>query len=122
MSCGELWLARGDLDRALAYAERCIVAADASESKRNITKGRRLRGKVLAALGRDADAAADLALEFARGVGNPAQIWQTLAALDRPAEALEVIEGVAEGLADPGLRDTLLASAQVAALRERVSP
>ena len=54
-------------------------------------------------------------------VGNPAQIWQTLAAFDRPAEALAVIEGMAEGLADPGLRDTLLASPHVAALRERVS-
>ena len=122
-SLGELWLSRGDLERALSYADRCLAGAEATESKRNIGKGRRLRGKVLAALGRDGEATADLelALEVAREVGNPAQIWQTLAALGRPAEALDVIEEVAAHLAEPGLRATLLDSAQVAALRARAT-
>ena len=118
---GELWLARGDVEKALHYADECLRGAEASESKRNITKGRRLRGKALQTLGRSDEAAADLelALRAAREVGNPAQIWQTLDALGRPTEAFEAIEGVAAGLADPGLRNTLLASPQVAAIRGR---
>ena len=119
-SLGELWLAYGDAERALGYADTCIARAEATLSKRNIAKGRRVRGKALRALGEteQADAELELALQAAREVGNPAQIWQTLEALGRPQEALAVVEGVAGGLADHDLRDTLLASPQVEALRK----
>jgi hypothetical protein len=73
----------------------------------------------------------EAALRVGREVGNPAQLWKTLAALARLGqaqgrlenaaasyqEALAVIEAVAAGLSDANLRDTLLASPQVAALR-----
>ena len=119
-SLGELWLARADAERALAYADACIARAEETGSKRNIAKGRRLRGKALRALDEREAAQTELetALRAARDVGNPAQIWQTLEALGRPKEALAVVEQVAKGLADPDIRSTFLTSPQVTALRD----
>ena len=116
----QLWLAYGDAERALGYADACIARAEETFSKRNIAKGRRLRGKALRALGETEQASTELelALVAAREVGNPAQIWQTLEALGQPEEALAVVAHVAGGLADHDLRDTLLASPQVEALRK----
>jgi class 3 adenylate cyclase/tetratricopeptide (TPR) repeat protein len=132
-SLADLWLARGDPARALEYADACLAVAEATSSRRNIVKGRRARGEALLAQGRLDEAEADLetALRVAREVGNPAQLWKTLAALARlrqaqgrpddavaaHQEALVTIEGMAASLSDPALRDTLLASPQVAALR-----
>jgi class 3 adenylate cyclase/tetratricopeptide (TPR) repeat protein len=118
-SLSELWLAYGEPERALGYADACIARAEETFSKRNIAKGRRARGKALRALGELEQAQNELegALEVARQVGNPAQIQQTLEALERPREALEIAEGIAGSLADADLRKTFLASPQVAELR-----
>jgi hypothetical protein len=48
-SYGELWLARGELDKALAYADECLALAEDSKSQKNIVKGQRLRGQALMA-------------------------------------------------------------------------
>jgi indolepyruvate decarboxylase len=78
-------------------------------------------------------AALTQALELAREVGNPFQIWRTLAAysdaraaqgLDDGAavlanEALVVVEAVATSLGDASLADTLRMSPPVVALRSR---
>ena len=136
VSLGELRFAQGDLDAARGYAERCIEAAERTDSKRNVVKGRRLLAKVSAAAG-DPDAADDeirIALGVAREIGNPAQIRETLAVLGdlhdaagRPEEAraarLEAVlvaTDVADRLADPLIRGAFLASPQIAALRDTV--
>jgi tetratricopeptide (TPR) repeat protein len=133
-SLGDLWLARGDTAKALEFAAACLAAAEATESRRNIVKGRRLRGEVFLAQGRLEQAEAELseALRVAREVGNPAQLRLTLATLGRLRqaqgrpedaraayqEAIGVVEGVAAARSDAALRAALLASPQVAALRE----
>ena len=132
-SYGELWLARGDYEKALAYADECLALAEQSDSKKNIVKGRRLRGQVFLAQGKLAEAEKELAtaLEIAQEIGNPPQLWNTHAALGdlRQAQgrvddgrqayrdALAVIEGVAAGLSDESLRETFLSSDHVQGIR-----
>jgi len=132
-SYGELWLARGAHDKALAYADECLALAKQSDSKKNIVKSRRLRGQILLAQGKLPEAERELAtaLEMAQEVGNPPQVWKTHAALGdlRQAQgradearqayrdALTVIEGVAARLSDESLRDTFLDSEHVQGIR-----
>jgi class 3 adenylate cyclase/tetratricopeptide (TPR) repeat protein len=137
-SYGELWLARGDPARALAYADDCLRLAEPTESKKNVVKARRLRGQALLTQGKPAAAASEVAtaLRVAREVGNPPQLWKTLAALgelrraqgragearEAYGEALGVIERVAAGLTDEALRATFLASPRVQAIRQLAQP
>jgi tetratricopeptide (TPR) repeat protein len=132
-SYGELWLARGDYDKALAYAGECLALAEQSDSKKNIVKGRRLRGQVFLAQGKLVEAEKELAaaLKIAEEIGNPPQLWKTRAALGDPRQAqgkrddarkayrdaLAVIEGVAAGLEDESLRETFLNSDHVQDIR-----
>ena len=132
-SHGELWLARGDHEKALSYADECIELADESDSKKNIVKGRRLRGQALLAQGKLAKAGKELAtaLQIAEEIVNPPQLWKTHAAIGdlrkaqgktddaRQAyrEALSVIDGVAGGLKNESLRETFLSSEHVQAIR-----
>ncbi|MDP9325078.1 MAG: AAA family ATPase, partial [Candidatus Dormibacteraeota bacterium] len=44
--CAEMWLARGDGEKALDYAVRCLALAEPSDSKKYIVKGRRLKSQV----------------------------------------------------------------------------
>ncbi|MBA2461052.1 MAG: AAA family ATPase [Actinobacteria bacterium] len=128
-SLGELRLAQGRTDEAKQLALECLAAAEGSESKRNVVKALRLHAEVLRAEGAPAvEAAASRALEVAREVGNPAQIWKTLRTLGLAredgksalAEAIATIEGMAAGLSDRALADTLLASNELADLRGRL--
>jgi len=132
-SYGELWLARGDYGKALAYADECLALAEPSDSRKNIVKGRRLRGQVFLAQGKLTEAEKELAtaLEIAQQVGNPPQLWKTHAALGdlRKAQgrlddarqayrdAFAVIERVAAGLSDESLRETFLSSDHVQDIR-----
>jgi class 3 adenylate cyclase/tetratricopeptide (TPR) repeat protein len=134
-SLGDLWLARGDPEKALAFANACLITAEGTNSRRNIVKGRRLKGEAFLTQDKLAEADTELAeaLHVAREVGNPAQLWKTLAALarlrqaqSRPEdaaharqEAIAILEAMAAGLSDANLRATLLASPQLAALREQ---
>ncbi len=133
-SLGELWLARGEAEHALAYAGECLALAEQTASRKNIVKGRRLRGQSLLALGRlaEAEQELDILLHVAQEVGNPAQLWKTLVArgdlrrgqgrpLDARAEyraALAVIDGVAAALTEVALRETFLTSAHVQYIRQ----
>ena len=111
-----------------------LSLAEATESRKNIVKARRLRGQVFLAQGKPADAEPelDIALRVAREIGNPPQLWKTLVALGelrqaqgRPVEARQayrdavaVIDTVAAGLTDTTLRDTFLASPHVQHIRQ----
>ncbi|MDP8927234.1 MAG: AAA family ATPase [Actinomycetota bacterium] len=132
-SYGELWLARGDADKALAYAGECLELAIQSDSRKNIVKGRRLRGEALLAQEKLDEAEQELqtALGVAQQIGNPTQLWKTDAALgrlrtaqgrveearDSYQQALDVIAGVAAGLNDETLRTVLLSSEQTQTVR-----
>jgi tetratricopeptide (TPR) repeat protein len=133
-SMGELALLHGDPARALAYAEECLTLAEQSQSMKNVVKGRRLRGKAFQAQRQLAEAEQELAfaLDAARKVGNPPQVWKTLVALSElcrakrkqtlarahAMEAFNVINQVASQLVDEDLRATLLGAAEVQYIRE----
>ena len=133
-SYGELWLRRGDLDRALSYADGCLALAQETRSRKNIVKGRRLRGQVFLARGQLEDAETELlaALEVAQEVGNPPQLWKTWVVLGelrqaqgRPEEAQEayrqalvIIDRVASGLTDEAQREIFLNSPHVQGIRQ----
>ena len=130
---GELWLLRGDADRALEYARECYEAAKRSRSAKNVCKALRLKGQALGALGKpgEADAVLTQALEIAREIGNPPQLWKTLIAMgdlrkvqgrEEEAktsyrEALAEIDRIAMSLSDEGLRRTFAESDFVAGVR-----
>jgi tetratricopeptide (TPR) repeat protein len=136
-SMGELSLARGELDRALAYADECIDLAEGSSSRKNIVKGRRLRAKALAARGEleEARSEVDGALATARAIGNPGQLWKTWDALGDIydamskrteasvawSEAVGVVDRVAGSLADAALRESLLGSRLVSEIRAKLA-
>jgi tetratricopeptide (TPR) repeat protein len=128
-SYGALWFARGNSDATLAYADECLRGAEASNSPKNVVKARRLRGEAFLARGELPAAAAELdfALELARRIGNPPQLWRTLAAIaelrqveQHPAkaqrayrQALAVVGGVASRVLDTRLRETFLSSPHI---------
>lgn len=130
---GELWLARGDTMKALAHADECLQRSEGNGSRKNIVKGRRLRGQVLLAQGRplEAEREIEIALQIARQIGNPPQIWKTCAALgaargargasvaarEAYRAALATIDRVAAGLTDARVRDTFLTSSHVDHIR-----
>jgi tetratricopeptide (TPR) repeat protein len=137
-SYGSLWLARGDRGAALAYADECLRGAEETDSPKNIVKARRLRAEVFMARGELAVAAAELerALELARRIGNPPQLWRTLVAVaavrqsekqnaaagDAYREALAVVEAVASNLQDERLRATFLTSSHIEHIRRQSDP
>ncbi|TDI39227.1 MAG: hypothetical protein E2P02_19075 [Acidobacteria bacterium] len=136
-SYGELILLRGEPDRAMQYADECLAIAEPANHRKNVVKGRRLRGEVFLATESLEKAETELtrALEIAEDVGNPPQLWKTWAALgelrkkqDRLddsktcyREALSVIERVAASLdadtEEDELRKTFLNSNHVRAIR-----
>ena len=127
-SLGELGLRRGDPETAMSYAERCVERAVATESLKNVVKGRRLRAEASIALGEVERARIDLteALVVARSIANPPQLWKTLAVMARvqpdddrtgaAREAMSVVEQMAAHLGTDGARETLLSSPAVRAL------
>jgi tetratricopeptide (TPR) repeat protein len=133
-SRGELCLVRGDTAQAMAYADECLAGAESTDSKKNIVKARRLRGQVFLARGEFvvAEAEFDRALDVARHLGNPPQLWKALAAIGAlrqaqgaPAaaqharrEALAVIENVAAQLRDDSLRAIFLSWPHIQQIRQ----
>ncbi len=55
-SLGELWLTKGDAEKALRFAEECLQLAEPTESRKNIVKGWRLQGQAYYMQGRLAEA------------------------------------------------------------------
>ena len=135
-SYGELWLARGDLSGARAYADKCLILAEQSNSQKNIVKGRRLRGQVHLQQGKPAESEQDLstAVKLALRVGNPTQLWKTYEvmgdlrqtqkrtddAIRAYQNALDIIQGVAAGLKDLSIRNVFMESDRVRSIRQKL--
>jgi DNA-binding CsgD family transcriptional regulator len=136
-SYGELLLAKGEYHSALEYAVECVNRAEMTKSVKNVVKGRRLCGQVHMARGELAQADAELvpALEAARMIDNPPQLWKTLTALGLLRqkqgkaieslqlfnEAVQIIDNVADGLADGPTKDAFLSSKEVQNIRRLVA-
>ena len=136
-SYGELWLVRGDANRALQYADECLALAEPANHWKNVAKGRRLRGEAFFAQAMlpNADQELSRALAAAERIGNPPQLWKTLAAIgdlrlvqgrkdearQSFARALDVIDAVGRDLDDAALRDTFPRSAHVQSIRSRAA-
>lgn len=123
VSLGEYWLMRGEPDRAEPYLAQCLEAATRTVSRKYLVRAWRLEGEI-ATFRRDwpaASTALGRALEQARTIGNPPQLWKTWQALgqlqtalgerERAAESLDaaqrVIDDLAAGLTNERLRTTL---------------
>jgi class 3 adenylate cyclase/tetratricopeptide (TPR) repeat protein len=135
-SLGELWLTKGDPEKALQFADECLQLAEPTESRKNIVKGWRLQGQAYCTQGKLAEAEAVLqkALALAKEVGNPPQLWKTYQTLGKLyekhgatdqartayASALAVIEEVANRLQDQEIKHTFLAARPVQTIRERL--
>jgi tetratricopeptide (TPR) repeat protein len=136
-SYGTLWLARGEVAKARQFARECLALAEPSVSRKNIVKGRRLLAQIELAEGdvSAAEAECRIALDIAREVGNPGQLWKTLETLgdvlaaagrdDEAAngyrEAVEVVDAVAARLTNADLRSTFLLSAEVMRIRAKIA-
>jgi class 3 adenylate cyclase/tetratricopeptide (TPR) repeat protein len=136
-SAGELRMARREYEQALSLAAECIELAQSTNRPKNVVKGLRLRGQAQLALGKLDESEKSLyqALELAKAVGNPPQLWKTHVALgdllrarNRPGEAsgsykeaVRVIEEVAGSLTNEQLRDTFLSSQHVLSIRKLAS-
>lgn len=136
-SLGELWLLKGDAEKALRFAEECLQLAEPTESRKNIVKGWRLQGQAYCAQGRLAEAEAVLqkALTLAKEIGNPPQLWKTYQALGELYEqqgatarahsayvsAIEVIDGVANRLQDQQIKQTFLAARPMQEIQSKIS-
>jgi class 3 adenylate cyclase/tetratricopeptide (TPR) repeat protein len=130
---GEWELARGDAETALGLADECIALAEANKRRRYVVKGLRLRGEAKMALGESAGEDLEAAVDLARRVGNPTQLWKSLVALGEwraqagdasgvaaaLKEAADVVGSVADGL-DDTQRRVFLDSSAIHALREAV--
>jgi class 3 adenylate cyclase/tetratricopeptide (TPR) repeat protein len=119
---GTLHLRRGDRGRAATCASACLDLAERSGSRKYVAAARRLGALVWQASGEmtAAHAEIDAALTLARAVGNPPQLWRTLAAASQiraaagdgdgadaaRAERADVIARVGDGL-DPSAARTL---------------
>src|SRR5262249_49179275 len=135
-SLGELWLTKGDAEKALKFAEECLQLAEPTESRKNIVKGWRLQGQAFCLKGRLAEAQTVLqkALGLAKQLSNPPQLWKTYhtlaelygrqGATDQAravyAGALEVIEGAASRLQNQEIKQTFLSARPVQEIRSKV--
>jgi tetratricopeptide (TPR) repeat protein len=136
-SLGELWLTKGDAEKALRFAEECLQLAEPTESRKNIVKDWRLHGQAYCAQGRltEAEVVLQKALTLAKEIGNPPQQWKAYQALGELYEqqgvtaqarsayvsAIEVIDGVANRLQDQELKQTFLTAKPVQEMRSKVA-
>jgi tetratricopeptide (TPR) repeat protein len=135
---GDVSLARGDHAKAREWADQCLEIATRTNAPKNLVKGWRLRGEIAMARRQWDDAASALqqAVAHARGIGNPTQLWKTLAALGRlQAErhepeaarqayvaAREIIDAIRGRLRDGRLRASLDASPSIQRVYQSSAP
>ena len=129
MGLGELWLMLGDVERAETFLGELEAHefTDRFPFRKHQARAGRLRAAILAARGMTDAAiqALESALEPARSVGNPTQLWKLhLALADLLAangggerahyrDARAVVENVVDGLSDPTLKAHFVGAAPV---------
>jgi class 3 adenylate cyclase/tetratricopeptide (TPR) repeat protein len=88
-SLGEYQLARGEPDRAAECAAQAVAMATTTTSRKYLVRALRLQGEIAGTRGRwdEAMRALGAALEMARAIGNPPQLWRTHAAMARARAA-----------------------------------
>ncbi len=136
-SLGELWLARGDPNRADRFADQSLEIAGAHRARKYQSRVWRLKGEC--ALARrhwdDAEQALRHALAIAQAIGEARQLWKAHEALARLQNARghadaafefygtgrTVIQSVLANTAEAGLRAGLVGSAEVGELLARGS-
>jgi len=137
IALGELWLALGDTQKAQEFVVE--VEADGFTEgfpfKKHRARLNRLRARLSIQRGDLAVAAEQLqsALDDARSVNNPTQLWKTLQTIGdlnvaaanvteaqaNYLKAASVVEKVAEGLTDSSLRETFLQSLPIQRVLEQ---
>jgi DNA-binding NtrC family response regulator/tetratricopeptide (TPR) repeat protein len=82
---GELALAQGDIAKAKAMNALCFEGASRSDSRKNLVKAHRLEGEIARVRKEWQEAEYHLAqaLDLARTIGNPPQLWKTHEAFGR---------------------------------------
>lgn len=129
-----LWLAKGNPMKAIEHADQCLAIATQTSSQKYVVKALRAKGWAEMARKRLDEAAVHLdgALQRAKTLGNPTQLWRTHAALGELlartgqrkhaaaayAQARLVVERTLDGIQDPGLKASLSAFAPVRGLYE----
>jgi tetratricopeptide (TPR) repeat protein len=119
-SLAELELARGDLAKARELADHCLELATRTNSRKYLVKAWRLKGEIALARRQwdEGEAALRQAMDIARVIASPTQLWKTHLAvgrlhseakradLARPAyqAARAVVEQVRAGFRSPELR------------------
>lgn len=118
---GDASLAADNPAKAEDFCNQCLELATRTGSKKYLVRGWRLKGEIAVARlqWEEAEEAMRKALEFAKRVGNPTQLWKTYLALGqlycgtgrvKPsrasfAAAHKVIDGIGGSLRTPELKD-----------------
>ncbi len=131
LGLGELRLQRGDLSKAQSYLNEVIEHGWVHKFpyKKYQVRSGRLLGNIDAAQGKFDEAQTELqqALKLAEQLGNPTQLWKTCQALGnlffkqgkadqagtQYRNALKIVQGIAEDLTDPELKEEFLQSKQI---------
>ena len=119
-SLAELELARGDHAKARDLADHCLDLATRTNSRKYLVRAWRLKGDIALARRQwdESEAALRQALQVARAIASPTQLWKThfaVGRLHREAKrpdlartayqaALAVVDQVKAGLRNPELR------------------
>ncbi|MBI3454709.1 MAG: AAA family ATPase [Candidatus Rokubacteria bacterium] len=124
-------------DRAIRHLDEALRLAEKTESQKYLAEARGLRGELLAATGKQPEAAVELraALGIAEAIAYRRGIWQLGSTLGRIllqagreseartayATALRALHAALPRIPTPRLKETLLASEAVARLREEAA-
>jgi ATP/maltotriose-dependent transcriptional regulator MalT len=102
VSSGEYWLAKGDPARAAKYAADALSIATRTNARKYLVRIRRLQAEIARTLEHwdEATSAVTSALQTARTIGNPPQIWRTLAVRARLFDARGDVAGTREAWRD----------------------
>ena len=134
LALGEYWVEAGDIDRAERFLAELKEHqwTDSYPFKKYQVRVLRLKGLILSARGlfNEAKAGLNQAISQAEGLGNPTQLWKSHQVLgdvlvsagknqEAKAEfqaASKVVQGIADGLTDPDLKEGYLTSDVIQAL------
>jgi hypothetical protein len=134
---GEVWLTSDDPAKAEGFCHQCLDLATRTDSKKYMVRGWRLEGEIAMARlhWEEAEQALRRALDLAKRLGNPTQLWKTHMALGQlhrdtghtdPARASfaaagKVIDGIGQSLQTPELKEGFQRSPFLRDVYERIA-